>query len=161
MTMYQRIKEAREKKGLSQQELAKLTGYRDRSSIAKIEAGLVDLPQSKILMFAQALGVSPADLMGLKDVRPDLLEDFRSAPDAMKAQLAKEYGITNYVTDELADARRRLGLPVLTDPDNPPLQLTPHERDVILAYRAKPNRREAVDLLLELPAEPAAQPKDA
>lgn len=66
--MYDRIRELRIKKDMSQQELAKLTGYRDRSSIAKIETGAVDLPQSKILLFADVLGVTPAELMGLKDL---------------------------------------------------------------------------------------------
>ena len=32
--------------------------------IAKIEKGAVDLPQSKIIAFAEALNVSPSDLMG-------------------------------------------------------------------------------------------------
>ena len=68
--MYDRIRELRIKKDMSQQELAKLTGYRDRSSIAKIETGSVDLPQSKILLFANVLGVTPAELMGLKDLDP-------------------------------------------------------------------------------------------
>ena len=49
---------------MTQDELAKLTGYTDRSSIAKIERGAVDLPQSKIILFAKALGVTAGALMG-------------------------------------------------------------------------------------------------
>ena len=49
---------------MSQTVLADLTGYTDRSSIAKIEAGEVDLTLQKILTFAKALRVSPGDLMG-------------------------------------------------------------------------------------------------
>ena len=67
MTMYQRIRDLRIQHGMSQQQLAKLTGYQDRSSIAKIESGFVDLPQSKILQFSKVLQVSPAYLMGLED----------------------------------------------------------------------------------------------
>lgn len=67
MTIYERIKELRTNKGLSQQELARLTGYQDRSSIAKIESGSVDLPQSKIISFAHVLGVTPAFLLGLEE----------------------------------------------------------------------------------------------
>lgn len=51
--------------GLSQEELARMTGYNDRSSIAKIEAGQVDLSETKIASFAAALGVTPAELMGM------------------------------------------------------------------------------------------------
>lgn len=68
MTMYDRIKALRISKGLSQSELAKKTGYNDRSSIAKIESGVVDISRLKIQAFADALGVSPSYLMdGKKD----------------------------------------------------------------------------------------------
>lgn len=66
--LYKNIKELREEKGLSQDELAKMTGYTNRSSITKIEKGEVDLPRSKILAFAQALGTSPGKLTGWEDI---------------------------------------------------------------------------------------------
>lgn len=56
--LYKNIKERRVQIGMSQDELAKKTGYTSRSSIAKIEKGEVDLQQSKIELFAKALGVS-------------------------------------------------------------------------------------------------------
>lgn len=62
--LYMNIKKYRQGMHMSQQELALKTGYTDRSSIAKIEMGQVDLPQSKILLFAKALCVSPGELMG-------------------------------------------------------------------------------------------------
>ena len=67
--LYENIKKYRLERNLSQTELAKLTGYTDRSSIAKIEKGSVDLPQSKIKMFADVFGVSPSKLMGFDSVR--------------------------------------------------------------------------------------------
>ena len=60
----ERIRERREALGLSQSELAKLLGYSDRSTIAKIESGINDITQSKIEAFAQALQTTPAYLMG-------------------------------------------------------------------------------------------------
>lgn len=72
MDLHENIKLLRETRGLSQQELAALVGYTDRSSIAKIEAGQVDLSQSKIAAFAKALGVSPAYLMGWSEPAPML-----------------------------------------------------------------------------------------
>lgn len=65
--LYANIKRLREEQGLSQDALAKLTGYTDRSSITKIEKGLVDLQQSKIELFAKALGTSVKDLIGWED----------------------------------------------------------------------------------------------
>ena len=67
LELYRNIKQLREAKGLSQDELARLTGYTSRSSIAKIEKGEVDLQQSKILAFAKALGTTPGKLMGLTE----------------------------------------------------------------------------------------------
>lgn len=67
LKLYENIKRRRLELGLTQDELAKLTGYTDRSSIAKIEKGFVDLPQSKILLFAEVLNISPVQLMGLND----------------------------------------------------------------------------------------------
>lgn len=62
---YNIIKHLRIENGLSQDELAKKVGYKDRTSIAKIEAGQVDLSVSKIKVFAKIFGVSPVYLMGL------------------------------------------------------------------------------------------------
>ena len=60
------IKALRIRRGLSQDALAKLCGYEDRSSIAKIETGKVDLPESKIKLFSKVFEVTPASLMGLE-----------------------------------------------------------------------------------------------
>lgn len=67
LELYSNIRKFRKELKLSQEDLAKRTGYTDRSSIAKIEKGMVDLPQSKILLFAEALNVSPGELMGRVD----------------------------------------------------------------------------------------------
>lgn len=67
MDMYERIKKLRIKLGISQDELAEKVGYTNRSSIGKVEAGAVDLSQSKILAFAKALNTTPQYLMGFED----------------------------------------------------------------------------------------------
>lgn len=67
MTIHENIKKRRLELNLSQEELAEMTGYTSRSSIAKIEKGLVDLSQSKITLFANALKTTPAYLMGWED----------------------------------------------------------------------------------------------
>ena len=64
LDVYKRIKDLRIALGMSQGELSQKTGYNDRSSIAKIEAGKVDLTQSKIVSFANALNTTPSYLMG-------------------------------------------------------------------------------------------------
>ena len=49
---------------MSQDDLARAMGYKDRSMITKIESGKVDISQKKIISFADALGTTPAYLMG-------------------------------------------------------------------------------------------------
>lgn len=60
---------------MSQDRLAELTGYKDRSSIAKIEKGEVDLAESKIREFAKALKITPQELMGWDDPDTDISID--------------------------------------------------------------------------------------
>lgn len=67
LKLYERIKEERLKKGLTQEELAQMVGYNTRGAISRIEKGEIDLSQSKILDFARALNVSPEYLMGFDD----------------------------------------------------------------------------------------------
>ncbi len=63
----ERIKKLREGLSITQGELAEKAGYTSHSSIAKIESGSIDLPQSKIELIATALNTTPAYLMGWKD----------------------------------------------------------------------------------------------
>lgn len=54
-----RIKLARKAIGMTQDDLAFAAGYKNKSSITKIEAGATDLPTDKINKLAEILGVSP------------------------------------------------------------------------------------------------------
>lgn len=58
------IRKARENLGWTQEELARRMGYKSKSTINKIEMGINDIPQSKIVKYAEVLGVSPSALMG-------------------------------------------------------------------------------------------------
>ena len=71
-----RIRTRRKELNITQDALAQMTGYTSRSSINKIEKGLVDIPQSKITEIADALLVTPAYLMGWED-------DNSPAPDQL------------------------------------------------------------------------------
>ena len=64
MILYERIRELRIKAGMTQDELAKAMGYKDRSMITKIESGKVDISQKKIVAFAEVLKTTPGYLMG-------------------------------------------------------------------------------------------------
>ena len=90
MTMYDRIKKRRRELDMSQDELAEKCGYTGRSMISRVEKGEIDIPQSKVSLFAKALGVTPAYLFGMEDAdysvdlsadEQVLIEWYRSAPE--------------------------------------------------------------------------------
>ena len=56
---------------MSQDDLARAMGYKDRSMITKIESGKVDISQKKIVAFARALNTTPGYLMGWTEEPPD------------------------------------------------------------------------------------------
>lgn len=65
--LYENIRKRRRELGMTQSQLAEKMNYADKSMIAKIEKGIVDLPQSKIASFARVLDTTPATLMGWTD----------------------------------------------------------------------------------------------
>ena len=83
------IKKRREELGLTQEALAARLGYKSKSSINKIELGINDLPQKKIMQFAAALNTTPGVLMGWVSEETDkkndeivnLVKRFRVDPD--------------------------------------------------------------------------------
>lgn len=61
------IRNRRIELGMTQEELANRIGYKSKSTINKIELGINDIPQSKILRFAEVLKTTPKVLMGWED----------------------------------------------------------------------------------------------
>ena len=95
-TVSDNILAMRKRLGLTQEELATKMGYKSKSTINKIELGINDIPQSKIVKFAEVLGTTPAYLMGweeenqeiknshsveLTEGEKQLLELFRKVPE--------------------------------------------------------------------------------
>ena len=122
LELYERIKERRKALGISQQELAELTGYTDRSSIAKIEKGEVDLPQSRILAFAQALNTTTTDLMG-DDGKADFEQKIKAVLKDEDGEVVEEVVEIIVCLLDLPADRRREALNYLrylsTKSDNP------------------------------------------
>ena len=68
LKLYSNIKKYRLMRKLSQDTLADLMGYSDKSMISKIEKGKVDLGIKKIMEFANVLKVPPDVLLGFSEV---------------------------------------------------------------------------------------------
>jgi len=76
LKLYENIKNQRIKNGMTQAELAQRMGYADKSMIAKIEKGLIDITRSKIEAFAKVFHITPGQLMG--DVEGEQLADIKA-----------------------------------------------------------------------------------
>ena len=72
MTIGARIKARRKELKMSQREMAAKLGYTDHTTLTRIEAGKVDLPQSRIVKIAKVLGVTPGYIMGWEQEPEDL-----------------------------------------------------------------------------------------
>lgn len=110
LQLYKNIKKRRLELQLTQTDLATKLGYADKSMIAKIEkGGVVDLPQSKILAFADVLQTSPSDLMGWEQI--DTNFSGKEAPkeiyDKFKNNVSKFHGEHK----ELLDIYEKLSSP--------------------------------------------------
>ena len=82
-----RIKALREERNMSQTQLAIKTGYTDRTSISKIESGKIDIAQTKLSVFARALGTSVETLIGLEN-KPSTSENLSAQKPLTEAQRA-------------------------------------------------------------------------
>ena len=72
-----KIRQRRKELGWSLRELAQRMGYANHSTIARIEKGEIDIPQSKVVKFAEVMGTTVAFLMDWEEVKKsnDTLSD--------------------------------------------------------------------------------------
>ena len=113
-TLYDRIKSRRTELGLTVEELAHKMGYKDKSSISKIENGKADIPQSKIAAFADALQTTPAYLMGWEEQpepkRPTIPKGFSPMPEMVQVPLIGSIACGTPITAE-QNVKSYIGVP--------------------------------------------------
>ena len=76
MTIGEKIKQRRLELDWSLRDLSDRMGYANHSTIARIESGKVDIPQSRIIQFADVLNTTVADLMDWEEDKKE-----KSAPE--------------------------------------------------------------------------------
>ena len=69
LTLYKNIKNRRKELGMNQETLAKKVGYSWKSMVSKVERGEIDLSETMIKNFANALQISASDLMGWDEIK--------------------------------------------------------------------------------------------
>lgn len=151
MKLYENIKRLREEKGLSQDALAKLTGYTDRSSITKIEKGQVDLQQSKIELFAKALGTTSKDLVGWDIEEPDYTKSkgitinvLGRVAAGIPIEAVENIIDTEEISEELARTGEFFGLQIHGDSMEPRM----YEGDVVIVRQQE--SAESGDIVIAL-----------
>lgn len=83
MNIGDRVKQLREQKGMTQQELATRLGYRSKSSVTHIENGR-DIPRSMVVSLADILDTTPAYLMGWEGQKNNVPDNIR---DVVKSKI--------------------------------------------------------------------------
>lgn len=86
MTIGDRVKLLRQKKKMTQPELAEKLGYKSKSSVAHIENGR-DIPRSMVVTLADILETTPSYLMGWEDEKPNA-----SIPPSDKVHMIPIFG---------------------------------------------------------------------
>ena len=97
------IRRRRIELGMSQEELAQRCGYKSKSSINKMEAGVQGLPQSKIIAVAKALETTPGYILGWEGVEDSQQQEYYT--DEVTAQIAEDMA-TNPNLRMLYDVQR-------------------------------------------------------
>lgn len=97
-----RIKMRREELGLTTEDLANRMGYKDRSSISKIENGKADIPQSKVIAFAHALHTTTAYLIGIDEEKEEKVipPGFMPLPETYRVPLVGRIACGQPITAE-------------------------------------------------------------
>lgn len=144
LPLYDNIRRRRIELGISQQELADKLGYTSRTTIAKIEAGVIDIPQSKIVEFAKALNISPGTLMGWTEPENKMFWQYTEIQNGKIVR--KHPGLVN--AENMDNA--------LQNEQNSPLNLnitddviSKDEQKLIFAYRSYSEFRKEVNKLLD------------
>ena len=123
LKLYENIRRYRMEAKMSQAELARRTGYTDRSSITKIEKGLVDLSQSKIKQFAEVLGVTPGHLMGWDEKPAEELQDLGALAAEVILDPAALEVMQKFMAMEESDRQAVRDFMALSDADRYALRL--------------------------------------
>lgn len=114
--LYNNIKNRRIELNMTQTELAQKVGYADKGMISRVENGKVDLSQSQIIKFAEALDIDPGTLMGWNDI---LIEVAQSKGDREEAHLI-EYAKRLYELYQKASPEIQKAVDVLLKADKQP-----------------------------------------
>lgn len=104
----EKIKQRRLELGWSLRELASRMGYANQSTVARIESGVIDIPQSKVVKFAEVMNTTVAFLMDWEQVQQknSTLADITVRMRTDNEFLSLVEGINQLNTEQLASVKQ-------------------------------------------------------
>lgn len=152
LQLYKNIKSRRIELNMTQSDLASKMGYADKSMIAKIEKGLIDLPQTKIIAFANALDIAPGILMGLdgtsnkatKSSNSTVIKIFGHVAAGIPIDAIEDVIDEEEIPEELARTGEFFGLRIKGDSMEPDI----HDGDTVIIRRQ--NDAESDEIVIAL-----------
>lgn len=143
-----RIREKREAIGMTQEELASKLGYKNKSSIAKIETGANDIIQSKVVEFANILGTTVAYLMGWDEPTPSrkgvIINVLGRVAAGIPLEAIEDIIDTEEISEEMAKTGEFFGLQIDGDSMEPKFS----KGDVVIVR--KQNDAESGDIVIAM-----------
>lgn len=144
-----RIREKREAIGMTQEELASKLGYKNKSSIAKIETGANDIVQSKVIEFANVLNTTVSYLMGWdtpesKSHKGIVINVLGRVAAGIPLEAIEDIIDTEEISEELAKTGEFFGLQIHGDSMEPKFS----EGDVVIVR--KQDDAESDDIVIAL-----------
>ena len=106
MTIAERIKDTRKERNMTQEQLAKMCGYSNKSNISRIENAGDGVTAKQVRRIAEQLGVSVEYLMGYE--KKNINVDYVYRDSAMKELLIEVESMTVSEYDRLLEYARML-----------------------------------------------------
>ena len=101
MTAGEKIRQIREEKGITQDELATRLGLKSRSSVSKIEMSGDNISTKAVLAYAKALGVLPSDIVVLEERKRSVSSVEKQIENFNLEQLRRIEAYAHYLQSKL------------------------------------------------------------
>ena len=145
--MAQKIKDLRQERGLTLEQVANVVGV-GKSTVRKWETGMIaNMKRDKIAALAQALGTSPAYLMGWEDEDDENPHELKLVTAFDKLSIDNQIVVSNWVEDLASEDSPKLNLQLFAETNSPDqIKLTEGEELLLKLFRQIPEENRGMVL---------------
>lgn len=109
------IRRRRKELKMTQEELSLKMGYKSKTTIHKIEAGINDVVHANVIKFAEVLETTPAHLMGLTNEHHNNFTENNESTDELTKRQRELYEFFSTVPDDKVDLILRVMKSIVED----------------------------------------------